>query len=65
MAGLHELELAAAPTTVLESEGIEREEGEGTRSWGFPTGLLWKKVRAAGGHGWRPASSWGALLKQG
>jgi len=55
MAGLHELELAAAPTTVLESEGIEREEGEGTRSWASRWGCCGKRLgpRAVMGGGRR------------
>ena len=51
--------------TIPKTEGTVRERRErgfdlGTSEWG----LLLNKEGATGGHGWRPASSWGALLGQ-
>ena len=49
MAGLHELELAAAPTTILESEGIERERGgRGDSILGLPDGAAAEKGEGRG-----------------
>ena len=51
------------PATIPKTEGTVRER----RERGFDLGasgwvLLLENEGATGGHGWRPASSWGALL---
>jgi len=55
----------ALPASILEAKGMVRER----RARGFNLGasrwgLLLKKEGTTGGHGWRPASSRGALLGQ-
>ena len=54
------------PATIFKTEGMARERMErGFDLGASERGLLLNKVGATGGHGWRPASSWGALLRQG
>jgi len=53
----------AIPVTVFKSKGMVRDR----RKRGFDFGvsgwvLLLENEGAMGGHGWRPASAWGALL---
>jgi len=65
MARALELEPAAAPATILKTESTVRERRErGFDLGASERGLLLNKECATGGHGWRPASSWGALLGQ-
>ena len=55
----------ALPASILDAKGMVRERrARGFNLGASRRGLLLKKEGATGGHGWRPASSWGALLGQ-
>jgi len=55
----------ALQASILEAKGMVRERrARGFNLGASRRGLLLKKEGATGGHGWRPASSWGALLGQ-
>ena len=55
----------ALQASIFEAKGMVRERrARGFNLGASRRGLLLKKEGATSGHGWRPASSWGALLGQ-